>query len=234
MKIHARHTERDSVSRKAVVLLSGGLDSAVALYIAKKRGYDCHCLLFDYGQRHRREIKSARLIARMAGVRLHAVKLSLPWKGSSLTDRKRRLPIDRTIEDINKKIPSTYVPSRNTIFLSMASSLAEAIGAGTIFIGAHFEDSSGYPDCRKDYLEAFRKVIALGTKAGAENTLKLEFPLIDKSKSAIIKTGKNLGVPFALTWSCYKGASSPCRRCDSCILRAKGFKEAGIKDPSMK
>jgi 7-cyano-7-deazaguanine synthase len=234
MKIPALHIKRDDVARKAVVLLSGGLDSAVALYMAMAKGYDCHCLLFDYGQRHKKELECARLIARRAGAKLHIVKFGLPWKGSSLLDRKRKLPLDRTMGEIKKKIPSTYVPSRNTIFLSMASSLAEAIGARAIFIGAHYEDSSGYPDCRKDYLEAFRKVIKLGTKAGIDNALTLEFPLINKNKSGIISAGKRLGVPFELTWSCYQGGKSPCRRCDSCILRARGFKEAGIEDPSIK
>lgn len=234
MKIPARHIKRFDVARKAVVLLSGGLDSAVALYIAKKRGYDCHCLSFDYGQRHRKEIDSSRSIAKKAGVKLRVARLRLPWKGSSLIDRKRKLPLDRTIESINKAIPSTYVPSRNTIFLSMAGSYAEAIGAQAIFIGAHYEDSSGYPDCRKDYLKAFRNVIRLGTKAGIKNALTLEFPLINRAKRGIIRTGKRLGVPFELTWSCYNGAKAPCRRCDSCILRAKGFKEAGTKDPLIK
>lgn len=224
-------TERFNIKPKAVVLLSGGLDSAVALYIAKREGYDCHCLVFDYGQRHRKEVAQARLIARSSGAKLHIVKLKLPWKGSSLLDKKNRLPFDRTIGEIKKNIPSTYVPSRNTIFLSMASSFAEAIGAEAIFIGAHYEDSSGYPDCRKEYLKSFRKVLNLGTKAGIENKLTLEFPLIDKSKKDIIKIGEELGVPFELTWSCYKGGARPCMRCDSCVLRAKGFKEAGLKDP---
>lgn len=217
---------------KAVVLLSGGLDSAVTLYIAKKMGYDCHCLLMEYGQRHKKEIAGAKKIAKEAGAKTHVVKLDLPWKGSSLTDRSVSMPSGRTAGQIKRfGIPSTYVPSRNTIFLSIASSLAEEIGAGSIFIGAHNQDSSGYPDCRKDYLKAFNEAIKLGTKAGNEKKLSLRFPLVEKSKKDIINTGLKLGVPFELTWSCYSGTRSPCGTCDSCVLRAKGFKEAGIKDP---
>ena len=235
MILHVRHTGRTDLARKAVVLLSGGLDSAVALYIAKKQGYDCYCLSFEYGQRHKRELINAKLIAKKAGAKLHhIVKLDLPWKGSSLTDKKSALPSGRTIREIKTSgIPSTYVPSRNTVFLSLASSMAEEIGASSIFIGTHYEDSSGYPDCRKDYLEAFYNAIKLGTKAGIENRLSLEFPLIDKNKSSIIRTGHRLGVPFRLTWSCYRGGLTPCGTCDSCVLRAKGFKEAGIKDPAL-
>ena len=216
---------------KAVVLVSGGLDSAVTLFLAIKKGYECYPLVFDYGQRHRREIAQAKKIVRASGLKLSVVKLQLPWKGSSLLDKGIKIPQDRTIREIKKGIPSTYVPARNTILLSIAASFAEAIGARSIFIGAHFEDSSGYPDCRLEYLKAFDKVIRLGTKLGLENKLKLEFPLINRRKSRIIALGLSLKVPFGLTWSCYKGGSEPCMRCDSCILRRKGFREANVKDP---
>ena len=219
------------MKRKAIVLLSGGLDSAVTLFVALKKGYEVHCLLFDYGQRHKVEMASSRKIASSAGAKLKVVKLALPWKGSSLLDVKMKLPFSRTIGEIKKGIPSTYVPARNTIFLSIAASFAEAIGADAIFIGAHFEDSSGYPDCRKEYLDVFNKVMRLGTERGLKGRLKIEFPLIKMSKSRIIKLGHSLKVPFEFTWSCYAGGKRPCMKCDSCILRAKGFKEAGLKDP---
>lgn len=217
---------------KAVVLLSGGLDSAVTLFAARKKGYACHCLAFDYGQRHKKEMDGARRIAAYAGCPFRVVKLRLPWQGSSLLDKRSKLPLDRSIKQIKSGgIPTTYVPARNTIFLSMASSYAEAIGARRIFIGAHVQDSSGYPDCRAGYLKAFNRALGLGTKAGTEGRLKIEFPLISKTKSAIVRLGKRLGVPFQLTWSCYQASKRPCGRCDSCILRAKGFEEAGAEDP---
>lgn len=217
---------------KAVVLLSGGLDSAVTLYYAMRRGFECHCLAFDYGQRHSVEMAYARKIARGAGAAFTVVKIKLPWRGSSLLDRHEQLPANRTPARIKKSgIPSTYVPARNTIFLSVAASYAEAIGAKAIFIGAHVDDSSGYPDCRLNYLKAFDRVVKLGTKRGLEKRLRLEFPLIGKNKSRIIRLGASLGVPLRNTWSCYKGGTTPCGRCDSCILRAKGFREAGLEDP---
>lgn len=217
---------------KAVVLLSGGLDSAVTLYFAMDRGYDCRCLNFDYGQRHNVETSRARKLARLAGVDLKTQKLDLSWGGSSLINKKDALPSGRTPEEIKRsKIPSTYVPARNTVFLSIAASYAEAIGADVVFIGAHAEDSSGYPDCRKDYLEAFDRMIQIGTRRGLEQSLRLNFPLIDMTKSDIIKLGISLAVPFQYTWSCYSGGARPCGKCDSCVLRAKGFMEAGMEDP---
>jgi len=217
--------------KKAVVLLSGGLDSAVMLFYAIKKGYTCHCLGFDYGQRHKKEVSAARKLSRRAHAPFTCVKLAFPWKGSSLTDRKRALPRKRTLTEISRGIPSTYVPARNTIFLSYAASCAEALGASAVFIGAHAQDSSGYPDCGRQYLEAFDKTLAFGTKAGAMKRLRVKFPLIDKSKKEIIRLGETLGVPFQLTWSCYAGGTAPCGECDSCILREKGFREAGIVDP---
>jgi 7-cyano-7-deazaguanine synthase len=218
--------------KKAIVLLSGGLDSAVTLFRAVSEGYDCMCLTFDYGQRHRIEISKALRIAKAAGAAIEVIKVPFPHGGSSLLDKDSALPLDRDLRDIKNGIPSTYVPARNTVFLSIAASFAEASGARTIFIGAHAEDSSGYPDCRRAYLGAFNKVLKLGTKAGGEGHIKVTYPLVDRTKAEIIKMGVKLKVPFELTSSCYAGKSVPCMRCDSCILRAKGFKEAGIEDPA--
>lgn len=220
------------MKRRAVVLLSGGLDSAVTLFYARKRGYECHCLAFDYGQRHIKEVSCARALAARTGAGIKVMKLALPWRGSSLTDRRLSIPSGRTAKEIRGGgIPSTYVPGRNTIFLSLAVSYAEAIGADTVFIGAHVQDSSGYPDCRKGYLEAFNTVVRRGTKRGLQGRLRIAYPLIGKNKADIIRMGVRLGVPFELTWSCYKGSRKPCGESDSCVLRARGFEEAGLVDP---
>ncbi|MFH0772664.1 MAG: 7-cyano-7-deazaguanine synthase QueC [Candidatus Omnitrophota bacterium] len=218
---------------KAVILVSGGLDSATTLYYAKNRGYDCECLTLDYGQRHIREIDSAEKLARSCGAPCRVIKFDLPWGKSSLLDRGLRVPKGRTLSRIRAAgIPNTYVPARNTIFLSFAVSYAESVDAGAIFIGANAVDFSGYPDCRPEYYKAFKKVISRGTKAGAlKKSIKVITPLITKTKSQIIKMGKKLGVPYELTWSCYSGGEKPCLECDSCLLRAKGFREAGFRDP---
>ena len=220
--------------RQAIVLLSGGLDSAVTLYLAKSRGFACRCLIFDYGQRHCREIESARKIARAAGCPYRVIKISLPWQGCALLDKELKIPVGQQAPKGRsaKKIPSTYVPARNIIFLSFALSFAEATGAKAIFIGAHAQDYSGYPDCRPNFYRAFRKVALTGTKSGIEKAaVKIFTPLINKKKAEIIKLGQKLKVPFGLTWSCYRGAKVPCGRCDSCYFRARGFKAAGLKDP---
>ena len=214
---------------KAIVLLSGGLDSAVTLYIAKQKGFDCHCLIFDYGQRHSKEIESAKKIAGYAGCDYEILKISLPWKGSSLLENKMRLPLAGRPQPA--AIPSTYVPGRNIIFLSFALSYAEAVAARAIFIGAHNQDYSGYPDCRPEFFKAFSLMALKGTKAGVENKkIAIEAPLLNKGKAEIIKIGAKLNVPFGLTWSCYQGGRKPCGKCESCDFRRKGFKEAGIKD----
>ena len=216
-------------NKKAVVLLSGGLDSATTLYFAKEKGFNCACLVFDYGQRHRKEISAARKIAKAARCPVKIIKLDFPWKGSSLLDKGIKIPARRDSE-----IPSTYVPARNIIFLSFALSYAETIGAQAIFIGAHSEDYSGYPDCRPEFYRAFNRVVNVGTKAGVERKgVKIITPLIDKGKAQIIRLGAKLGVPFKLTWSCYRGAGRPCGRCDSCYFRSKGFQEAGLADPAI-
>ncbi len=209
--------------KKAIVLLSGGLDSATTLYDALSRGYEVRALVFDYGQRHRKEIGAARAVARAAGVGLQVVHISMPWKGSSLLDMNTRVPVGGVKKD---GIPSTYVPARNIIFMSFAASYAEAVGARTIFIGANALDYSGYPDCRSAFFRAFQKALDAGLKAGVEHHgVRIETPLLRLSKAQIIRLGLSLGVPYEKTWSCYQGGAKPCGVCDSCRLRAKGFKE---------
>lgn len=221
--------------KRAVVLLSGGLDSATCLYWAKARGYRVEALAVRYGQRHHRELASARALARAAGARLREVDLPLPWlKTSSLVDRGRRLP-DVPLKRIGSGgIPSTYVPGRNTLFVALGVSLADAVGAELVVVGANALDFSGYPDCRPAFYRAFGRVARLGTRRGAQGRgLRIAAPLLRLDKAAIVRRALRLGVPLRLTWSCYRGGRAPCGRCDSCKLRAKGFREAGSEDPAL-
>ena len=220
-------------SKKAVVLLSGGLDSATVLYWALDRGWQPQALIFDYGQRHSREISSAKALCKKTGVAYDVIPVKLPWRGSSLLDKGSALPRAKSARDIGAKIPSTYVPGRNTLFLSYGLSCAEAIGAEAMMIGANALDYSGYPDCRPDFISAVSKVFKLGTRAGRQGKpIKVIAPLLKLSKTQIIKLGNRLGVPYKATWSCYRGGRKPCGTCDSCRLRAKGFRESGIMDPA--
>lgn len=213
---------------KAVVLLSGGLDSATALWWAKTRGFGAVCLSVRYGQRHEREILAAKALAKRAGARLYEIRLSLPWlKSSALVDRTKRLP-DLPLSKIGRGgVPATYVPGRNTIFLALAASLADAVEATAVVIGANQLDYSGYPDCRGPYLAAFEKAARRGTR---RTSLKILAPLLRLDKAGIVRLARRLGVPTELTWSCYAGGKRPCGKCDSCKLRAKGFASAGFED----
>lgn len=221
---------------KAVVLLSGGLDSTTTLAIAKDLGYDIYALTFRYGQRHEVEIKAAQRIARHFGVREHVIaEIDLRMFGGSALTSEVAVPKGRSLDDMGKGIPITYVPARNTIFLSFALAWAEVIEAGHIFIGVNALDYSGYPDCRPEYLEAFQALANIATKAAVEGTQRvtLEAPLIHLSKEQIIRKGLELGVEYSLTSSCYDPSSEgiACGRCDSCLLRMKGFAENGVSDP---
>jgi len=219
---------------KAVILLSGGLDSSTVLYQAKAEGYECYAISFDYQQRHQRELASAQQIAQSAGVVEHQVvkfDLSL-WGGSALTDRKINLPHDRSLNQMSENIPITYVPARNTIFLSFALGYAETVNASRVYIGVNALDYSGYPDCRPDYIAAMQDVFRLGTKQGREgNPITINSPLIHLKKTEIIQLGNRLRVPWEKTWSCYAGEEKACGVCDSCKLRLAAFKELGLTDP---
>jgi 7-cyano-7-deazaguanine synthase len=219
---------------RAVVLLSGGLDSTTCLAIALSKGREVHALTVDYGQRHRKEIAAAKKVAAHFGVKAHRV-LSVDLSahgGSALTDRTMKVPTHRSEKEIGRGIPVTYVPARNTILLSLALGYAEAVDADEIYIAANAIDSSGYPDCRPEFYDAFREVARLGTKRGVEGRpIRIHTPLIRMTKADIVRTGASLGVPFELTWSCYQGGARACGVCDSCQLRRKGFLEAGIVDP---
>jgi len=218
----------------AVVLLSGGLDSTTALYWAKREYSSVIALSIRYGQRHVKELSAARAVARAAKVWLHEVVISLPWlQGSSLTNSSLRIP-DMPLKKIGTGgVPSTYVPGRNTIFLSLAVSLSDAVGASAIVIGANALDYSGYPDCRPPFIQAFGKVAKEGTKRGSEGKpLRILAPLLRLDKKGVVNLARRVGAPLNLTWSCYAGGARQCGRCDSCKLRAKGFREAGVPDPA--
>lgn len=221
---------------RAVVLLSGGLDSTVTLASARHEGYACYALTIDYGQRHRAEIAAAARVAEALGAAAHKViKIDLRAIGGSALTSGTDVPKDRPLEEMAAGIPVTYVPARNTIFLAMALGWAETLGAFDIWLGVNALDYSGYPDCRPAFIEAFEKTANLGTKAGSEGagTFRIHTPLIRFSKSEIILYGRNLRVDFSLTHSCYDpdGQGTACGRCDSCQLRMKGFREAAIDDP---
>lgn len=223
------------IEKKAVVLLSGGLDSATVLAIAKDQGYDVYALSFQYGQRHAAEINSARRVAAHFGVKEHKIaQIDLRlFGGSALTD-DISVPKDRSIEEMGTEIPVTYVPARNTIFLSFALAWAEVIKSNDIFIGVNALDYSGYPDCRPEFIAAFEQMARLATKTGVEGSeLSIHTPLINMTKAEIIQLGTNLGVDYSLTLSCYDPTSTGefCGKCDSCQLRLKGFAEAGLVDP---
>ncbi|TCK17386.1 preQ(0) biosynthesis protein QueC [Thiogranum longum] len=221
-----------AAERKAVVLLSGGLDSATTLALAREQGFACYALSLDYGQRHRAELKAAQRVANAIGVVEHKIiPLDLgAFGGSALTDAKIEVP-----EQSAEGIPVTYVPARNTVFLSLALGWAEVLGAWDLFIGVNAVDYSGYPDCRPEYIEAFQRLCRLATRAGVEGgNFTVRAPLIKMSKAEIIRTGVGLGLDYGLTISCYAAdnAGRACGKCDSCRLRAAGFAVAGIDDPT--
>jgi 7-cyano-7-deazaguanine synthase len=222
--------------KDAVILLSGGIDSATAAAMARQDGYELHALSFHYGQRHERELESAGKVARFLQAKTQKViRFDLRAIGGSALTDDIGVPKGRKEAEISHGIPVTYVPARNTIFLSFALALAERIGAEDIFFGANQLDYSGYPDCRDDYIRAFEKMANLATKAGVEgeSQLRIRTPLLHMTKVEIIKTGTRLGLDYGLTWSCYDPLADgrACGRCDSCQLRLKGFREAEMVDP---
>lgn len=225
-----------SAGRKAVCLLSGGLDSSTALAWARREGFDCYALSFDYGQRHRVELEAARRIAQALGAVEHVVvRIDLAQFGGSALTADLPVPKGRSPEEMASQIPVTYVSARNTIFLAVALGWAEVLGAADLVIGVNALDYSGYPDCRPEFIEAFERLANLATKAGVEGRLRLKVhtPLIHLTKAAIVRLAAELGVDFRLTHSCYdpRPDGRPCGACDACLLRRKGFAEAGLVDP---
>ncbi len=221
--------------KNAVCLLSGGLDSATCLAFARRAGYACYALSFDYGQRHRVELEAAARVAEKLGAERHMVaKIGLDAFGGSALTADIEVPKARSPQTMSRGIPATYVPARNTIFLSFALAWADVLESSDIFIGVNALDYSGYPDCRPEFIEAYQKMANLATKAGVEGrmNLRIHTPLIGFSKAQIVRLAAQLGVPFGLTHSCYDPlpGGAPCGQCDSCLLRRKGFAEAGIED----
>ena len=223
--------------RKAVVLLSGGLDSTTVAAIARKEGFAVYALSFDYGQNHRQELESAARVAERLGVAQHAVvKVDLRSFGGSALTSDMPVPKHRSAQEIGHGVPVTYVPARNTVFLSLALAWAETLGATDIFIGVNALDYSGYPDCRPEFVAAFERMANLGTKIGTEGggRIRIHTPLISMSKKEIVQTGLALGVDYAMTTTCYDPSATgeACGACDACQLRLKGFAEAGVSDPA--
>lgn len=219
---------------RAVVLVSGGLDSATALAVAQRDGADAYAMTFRYGQRHAAEVEAARRVAERAGVAGHAVvDVDLRAFGGSALTSDLAVPKDRPPDQIGREIPVTYVPARNTIFLSFALAWAEVLGARNIYIGVNALDYSGYPDCRPEYVAAFERMANLATRAGVQGEgVRIRTPLIDLTKAEIIRLGLSLGVDYALTTSCYDPQDGlACGHCDACLLRLRGFAEAGVRDP---
>lgn len=220
--------------KKAVVLLSGGLDSTTTLALAHAEGYELHALAFDYGQRHQREVAAAHAVAQYYKVIQHkTVQIDLRAFGASALTDDIAVPHARSLDEMAHDIPITYVPARNTIFLSFALAYAEVHGANDIFLGINAIDYSGYPDCRPAYLEAYERMANLATRATTQDgrAMRLHAPLLHMSKADIVRKGAELGVPYELTWSCYEGGERACGTCDSCLLRLNGFAEAGLRDP---
>jgi len=225
-------------ARKSVVLLSGGLDSSTVLAIARDRGFSTYALSFRYGQRHLQELEAAKKIANQMGVAEHLIAdIDLRLFGGSALTADIDVPRDRDEHAMSDEIPITYVPARNTIFLSFALAWAEVLKASDIFIGVNALDYSGYPDCRPEYIAAYENMANIPTKAGVEGSskMKIHIPLIELSKAQIIQRGMALGVDYSLTLSCYDpdAKGKPCGHCDSCLLRARGFSEAGLTDPAL-
>ena len=222
--------------KKAVVLLSGGLDSTTVAAIARQQGYTVYALSFDYGQNHKQELDSAARVAKELGVARHAVvKVDLRSFGGSALTSDMPIPKHRSAEDIGQGVPVTYVPARNTVFLSLALAWAETLGATDIFLGVNALDYSGYPDCRPEFIAAFEQVANLGTKIGTEGgRFRIHTPLISMTKKEVVQTGISLGVDYGITTTCYdpSPAGEACGACDACQLRLKGFAEAGMPDPA--